>query len=123
MAFQFKNKYPLIDHQEVYEVLADELVNALEHVVLIDVRESEELDGPLGYIQQVHHIPLAQLNEELPRFNKDETIVFVCAAGSRSIYAALAASREGFLDVASMAGGMQIWNAKGFPTKFNKSGE
>jgi sulfur dioxygenase len=89
-------------------------VSAHAHTVrLVDVREPEELTGPLGCIAGVQGVPLAGLEAEAQAWSHDKPVVLVCRSGGRSGSGALALERVGFQRVASMAGGMLRWNALG----------
>ena len=48
--------------------------------------------------------------------DKSKPVVIYCAAGARSMRAALQLASLGYTDVASMAGGIGIWKAQGRPT-------
>ena len=83
--------------------------------MLIDVREPREWDA--GRIPGAVHIPLGALPSraaaELP--DRDVPIVVYCAHGIRSLQAARYLAGLGYADVASMAGGVEAWRAKGLP--------
>ena len=103
----------------VPEVTATEVmenIKAGKKFLMVDVREKNEWD-------QVHvgvpalHIPMGVIaaglkNENVP---VDHPIVLYCAAGRRSLIAGEAASKAGYQNVTSMAGGITAWAQKGFP--------
>jgi sulfur dioxygenase len=80
---------------------------------LIDVREPEEFDGPLGHIAGARLVPLASLPGGLEQFDRERPVVTVCRAGGRSAQATLVLQRAGFSKVANLAGGMLQWHAQG----------
>jgi glyoxylase-like metal-dependent hydrolase (beta-lactamase superfamily II)/rhodanese-related sulfurtransferase len=86
-------------------------------VQIVDVREPDELIGPLGAIDKSIPIPLAQLGERSGELSKEKPIVTVCRAGGRSAQATVILQRKGFDKVANLAGGMLRWNAGHHPTK------
>lgn len=83
---------------------------------LVDVREPEELEGPLSRIDGVEPVPLADLEARSDRWNHDERIVLICRSGNRSGQGAVALEGRGFTHVASLAGGMLRYKRLGLPT-------
>lgn len=80
---------------------------------LVDVREPDELLPPptgLGHIAGVIAMPLANVVEATRAWDKATPIVLVCRSGGRSGRAATALEAAGFVNVASMAGGMLGWS-------------
>ena len=88
-----------------------------QQVTLIDVREEFEYNA--ANISGAHLIPLAKINKaSLPKTNKP--IVIHCKLGGRSAKACMQLLAEDpELDVASLDGGIEAWQAAGF--KVNKS--
>jgi rhodanese-related sulfurtransferase len=83
-------------------------------VRIIDVREEEELVGPLGYIPGSDWIPRERalsLSERLPALTP---VVLVSRAGERGSGLAGELEHRGMRMVASMRGGMVAWRAMGF---------
>lgn len=80
----------------------------------IDVREEFETD--LGIIEGSRIIRLAELRERIGSEVPEVTtpIVLYCAHGNRSAVAALFLLSMGYLDVCSLAGGTEAWQAAGF---------
>ena len=100
---------PEISVQEVHRLLQKG-----ERMVLLDVREKEEI--ALGYIKGAVFIPKAQVEEKaestIPQ--KDVPVVVYCAAGVRSLIAGKVLKDKGYTQVSSMAKGIDGWKAKGF---------
>ena len=89
-----------------------------EDVLLIDVREEQELRASeLGLIPGSQVVPLSQFRERLAELPKDRPIVTTCPAGARSAQAALVLEQAGFDRVASLPGGLLRWQALGLPTQ------
>ncbi len=85
-------------------------------VKVVDVREAAELVS--GRLTFGEHIPLGQVQAlASERFDPSAPIVLVCRSGRRSMRAALALEEAGFTQVASMSGGMLLWEAEGRPVK------
>ncbi|HZT51903.1 MAG TPA: rhodanese-like domain-containing protein [Stellaceae bacterium] len=80
---------------------------------ILDVREPDEFEGPLGHISGAILIPLGELAARAGELRKDRPIVAVCRAGSRSAQAITILKQAGFTDLANLAGGMLRWRAEG----------
>ena len=81
---------------------------------LVDVRESEEFDGPLGHISGARLFPLGGLIERAAELDREQPVIVVCRSGSRSAQACAMLSKAGFARVANLAGGMLRWRAEGY---------
>ncbi len=81
---------------------------------ILDVREPDEWVA--GHIPDATLIPLAQLESRLNEVPQDQEVVVVCRSGNRSATARDILLQSGFDQVASMAGGMNDWQAQGLPT-------
>lgn len=77
------------------------------HIVLVDVRESEELEN--GVISGAIHIPMGQVPERMDELNPDAKTVIICRTGNRSRKITQYLMSHGFLDVANMSEGMNGW--------------
>ncbi len=104
---------------QVKEVSVHEFQNETHSsYTLIDVREPAEYSAghPIGAI----NIPRGVLEMELdnnPEFkNRQREMVLICRSGGRSALAAVSVARLGFVNVKSMAGGYQSWQAEGLPS-------
>ena len=89
----------------------------MELAQILDVRESEEFDGPLGRIPGAKLIPLGDLTERAAEMDKQRPIVTVCRAGGRSAQATVILRRAGFSEIANLAGGMLRWRAQHGPVE------
>jgi rhodanese-related sulfurtransferase len=85
-------------------------------VRLIDVREADELVGPLGHIPGVDWIPQDQIPALVGRLGTDDLVVLISRAGERSAPLAKQLASQGMRYVASMVGGMVTWKYLGFQT-------
>ncbi|HWB48250.1 MAG TPA: MBL fold metallo-hydrolase [Stellaceae bacterium] len=86
-------------------------------VQILDVREVEEFTGPLGHIDGAVLIPLGELGGRLDELRRDQPVVAVCRAGSRSAQATAILQQAGFAEVANLNGGMLRWRAEGYPVE------
>lgn len=103
--------------REVSEISVDEVHRLLkrgDQVVLLDVREKEEI--ALGYIKGAIFIPRGLLEEKAQSLltEKDVPIVAYCAAGVRSLLAAKTLKGLGYPKIFSMAEGFDGWRAAGY---------
>jgi len=97
----------------IFEIQPQALEEHLPAVQLVDVREPDEFEGPLGRIRGAVSIPLGDLAARSGTLAKDRPIVTVCRSGARSAQAAVLLGKAGFGDVANLAGGMLRWRAEG----------
>lgn len=96
----------------IKEVTTDEVEEMLHKesdVILIDVREDEEVAQ--GMIEGALHIPLNQIPEKAESLDKTKEYILVCRSGARSLNAALYMEEKGF-HVSNMVGGMLDWNGE-----------
>src|SRR5262245_17300521 len=90
-------------------------------VALLDTREEHEWRA--GYIAGATLLPpievVGRVESLLP--DKSQPVVVYCAAGARSMRAAMQMAQLGYTDVASMAGGIGLWKAHGLPVELPAS--
>ncbi len=96
----------------IWEIQPQWVEEHLKDVQILDVREQEEFDGPLGHIPGAILIPLGSLGEQLDEISKGPPIVTVCRAGGRSARASLMLQQAGLPNVANLAGGILRWRAQ-----------
>lgn len=104
-------------NKDVSEISIREVQSLLkrgERVLLLDVREKEEL--ALGFLKGSVFIPRANLPEKAETLlpDKDVPVVVYCAAGVRSILAAKTLREMGYKQVLSMKEGIDGWKAAGY---------
>ncbi|MDE1184717.1 MBL fold metallo-hydrolase [Paraburkholderia sp.] len=97
----------------IWEIHPQWLEEHRDAVQLVDVREPDEFEGPLGRIHDARLISLGQLGEQAAQLTHDRPIVTVCRAGGRSAQATVILRAAGFEQVANLAGGMLRWHAEG----------
>lgn len=78
-------------------------------VRIIDVRQPEELEGPLGAHPQAELVPLGEVLTTAEGWDRDEPLILICRSSGRSDRAASDLEQRGFRRVASMVGGMLAW--------------
>jgi molybdopterin/thiamine biosynthesis adenylyltransferase/rhodanese-related sulfurtransferase len=91
-----------------------QLLEAKEPVVLLDIREKEEIR--LGHIRGAIFLPQGLLNERVEGLlpDKNAPVVVYCAAGIRSLAAAKLMKEKGYAHVFSMAKGIEGWQKAGY---------
>lgn len=88
---------------------AKELVERLqagEDLFVLDVREPEELHGPLGALPNVRNIPLGQISQQAETIPQDREVVVICRTGSRSRSAIQWLTSLGYKNLRNLNGGM-----------------
>ncbi len=96
----------------IWELQPQWLEEHLAAVQVLDVREPEEYDGPLGHIPGARLIPLGELAARSGELDAQKPVVAVCRAGGRSAQATTILRRAGLKNVANLAGGMLRWRAQ-----------
>lgn len=83
-------------------------------VMLIDIREvSERLSG---YARHSVHAPMsAGFDAWINQLPRDQPVLLICAAGVRSLHAAVAFRNAGFAQAWSVRGGQHAWQALKLP--------
>ena len=101
----------------IFEIQPQALEESAASIQIVDVREREEFDGPLGRIHGAKWIPLGELPARTAELARDRPVVAVCRSGARSAQASVLLSKGGFAHVANLAGGMLRWRAEGHPVE------
>ncbi len=99
-----------------------------DSVILIDIRESEELKQN-GTIRKSVHAPRGLLEFYAdpfqpyykPEFDKTKRIILHCASGGRSALAVKALQQMGYEKVAHLDGGLKAWKEAGLPVQEQQS--
>lgn len=81
-------------------------------VVLVDVRNPDELVGPLGQIENVINIPLSELSARVNEIEeyRETKIAVICQSGGRSLMATKILLDQGFVAF-NVTGGMIQYRA------------
>lgn len=98
----------------IWEVQPHWLEEHLREVQIVDVREPDEFNGPLGHVPGAVLIPLGLLLEKKSILSLERPIVTVCRSGARSAQATVLLGKAGFGKVANLSGGMLRWRAQRF---------
>jgi adenylyltransferase/sulfurtransferase len=113
----FKDWFIIKAKKEGSEISVEEscqLIEKKEPVVLLDIREKEEI--ALGYIKGATFLPQGLLNEKVESLlpDKNVAVVVYCAGGIRSLAAAKLMREKGYTYVFSMAKGIDGWKKAGY---------
>jgi adenylyltransferase/sulfurtransferase len=79
---------------------------AHDNLVLVDVRQPEELQGPLGALPGAVNIPLPDLPDRFQEIPQDKDVVLICRTGNRSAQAYAFLARHGYTRLYNLTGGM-----------------
>ena len=104
-----------ISYAGVHEVSADWVAANRDDLLLLDVRDSDELGGRLPSLADAAHIPLGELRERLAEVPQDRPVVTLCPAGRRSAMAAGILRSAGNQRAANLSGGLFEWLRQGLP--------
>ena len=82
---------------------------------LIDVRTDGEVAE--GIIEGAVHVELRSFMSQMDKWPADmsEPVVLYCGSDHRAVVSLVAMQLMGYEDVTSLAGGLQAWNAAGYP--------
>lgn len=83
--------------------------------VMIDVRESDEIDLEGIPLDNVIFHPMTLIMERLSKISKNQNIILVCPGGVRSAKVANLMKIQGYPSVANLDGGFAMWKAMGLP--------
>jgi glyoxylase-like metal-dependent hydrolase (beta-lactamase superfamily II)/rhodanese-related sulfurtransferase len=84
--------------------------------LVLDVREPAEYAA--GHVPGARSLPQAELALHLDELPRDQEVVVVCEAGTRSVRAARFLKQMGFVQVTNLAGGTAAWRAAGLPIEW-----
>ena len=101
----------------VWEIEPMALLEHLQQVQIVDVREAPEFIDKLGHLHGARLVPLSQLTERMAEFDRERPIVAVCRSGVRSAQASVMLTKAGFGKVANLAGGMLRWKSEALPVE------
>src|SRR3954465_6273000 len=112
---QIRSQIDGVDPSEVRAALTSN-GNGNGHVVLLDVRETEEWDA--GHIPGAKHVPRGYLESRVEGAigaDRSQKVVIYCASGQRSALAANTLKELlGYEHVFSMNGGITLWKDRGY---------
>lgn len=98
----------------IHMITTPELQNKMtddHELVLLDVREADELEADLGHLEGIVHIPVGEVLTRLSELEqyKNREVISICKVGGRAKTAALLLAGAGFSDIAILEGGMTAY--------------
>jgi rhodanese-related sulfurtransferase len=86
---------------------------------VLDVRNPDEINGPLGHISGARVIPVAELEAHWAELepDRDRPVAVVCKTDKRSRQAVQWLTTRGFTHVYLVMGGMEAWRAAELPVQ------
>jgi len=107
--------------EEVDARRAQELLDAEDAPLLVDVRERDEWEQ--GRIPGAVHVPRGHLESRIEGVapERSRPVLLYCAQGNRSAFAAKTLAELGYERTISLAGGYTDWQRSGLPTDLPRS--
>jgi rhodanese-related sulfurtransferase len=87
---------------------ADKLASDPDNIVLLDVRETYELE--VARVSQARHIAMGEIPDRIAELDPKQTIICMCHHGGRSAQVAGWLASQGYTRVINMAGGINGWS-------------
>ena len=84
--------------------------------LVVDVREPNEFEAA-RLESGVALFPLSTFQQRWQELPRDRPLLIICASGGRSAAATAWLVRNGYTDVANVAGGMNEWQKAGLPVR------
>lgn len=94
---------------EIVAVDLEELLRQDNQIVVIDVREAEEV--ALGMINESIHIPMSEIPHAIPSFDNEKHYILVCRSGSRSESVTKYLMKKGY-HASNLVGGIIDWRGE-----------
>ena len=86
---------------------------------LLDVREPNETEVDAVKLPGVVYVPMSLIEGRLAEIPTDKLVITACPGGIRSVRVANALVNNGFTNIASLDGGLNLWKSKGLPFEYN----
>lgn len=86
-------------------------------VLLVDVREKNEVDAVSYVANNVVNIPLSELEKRFDEIPTEQDVIMACRSGKRSYSATAFLLSHGYTKVVNMEGGILAWQQHGFEVK------
>ncbi len=86
----------------------EERLSGGEELVLLDVREPWEF--ALARIEGARLVPMSEIPERVPEFDRDAETVVICHHGLRSAHVTQFLDRSGFRKVLNLKGGLDAYS-------------
>lgn len=103
---ELRERLPPVDVQQAATLAA-------QGALLVDIREADEIAQGTPLDARALGRGFLEMRLEQEVRDRDQTVLLLCASGSRSLLAADALARLGYTDVHSVAGGFDAWKDAG----------
>ncbi|MBU0484571.1 MAG: rhodanese-like domain-containing protein [Proteobacteria bacterium] len=110
-------KQPSKIFQTVTPTEAQKLIASRKDLLLIDVRNPEELRE--GFIEGSQLVPFWNIAKGQVTLPSDRPILLICAIGGRSLGIGQLLSGKGYPEIYNLKGGISAWKNEGLPLKYN----
>ncbi|HEY2093875.1 MAG TPA: rhodanese-like domain-containing protein [Thermoanaerobaculia bacterium] len=103
---------------EVAPTVANEMIIDSNQIVVIDVRPSQEFNGPQGHIAGALNAPMDSIERQLPELlpYTNQTVLVYGDTSTDGSLAAKLLTVAGFRNVVHIGGGLQGWIEHGYRT-------
>jgi rhodanese-related sulfurtransferase len=92
------------------EVEPEWVIQNQPSVTILDVRDADEIDESLSGLNNLLHIPLAELRARVHEVPTDKPVVTLCRSGKRSSLAIGILKAAGHQQLANIHGGILHWH-------------
>ena len=106
------------EYENISPEEAIEMIDSRQNIIIVDVRTPAEYE--LGHIPGAVSLPLQELEETTPDFDKTKDIIVYCGSGVRSKEASKILLGRGFDRVYNLLGGLSAWTEVGFQVADNQ---
>ena len=86
-----------------------------QEVLLVDVREADEVAQKRYKVDHYLHLPLSKIVEEYNQLPQGQQLIIACLSGGRSQKAIAFLQSKGYDDLLNLDGGIKAWEAEGLP--------
>ncbi len=87
--------------------------------LLIDIRETEELETVAFDMENQKNIPYSTFSYRFPEIPRDREVIIGCNSGTRSRVAMLFLMEQNFGNIFNLKGGITDWISNAFPVKWD----
>jgi sulfur dioxygenase len=95
-----------VDASAIHEVDPPALNSRPKGARIVDIREADEFNGPLGHHSESENIPLGRLKEAAEFWSRQEPLYVICRTGAQCAQAAEQLRELGFANLSTVRGGM-----------------
>ncbi len=86
-------------------------------VLLVDVRERNEVEAVSYVVPNIVNIPLSELERRFDEIPTEQDVIMACRSGKRSYNATAFLQSKGYTQVVNMQDGILGWQQNGFEVK------